>query len=144
MNSQIIGEDVNWTPWSRLYLQAGLTYVLSETKTPASDVTQAILNSQNNYWTLNFNSGLILDNKTDLNVGYFFYKADNYVDNSIAGLPLGVAAEEHGVTATLTRRLTQHLRLDLKYGYFHYDDITSGGNNSYEAHLLFSSLQYRF
>ena len=30
----VIGEDVSWTPWSRLYLQAGLSYVLNETKTP--------------------------------------------------------------------------------------------------------------
>ena len=41
----------NWTPWSRLNLQAGFNYVLSDTATPASDVTQAILDARNNYWT---------------------------------------------------------------------------------------------
>ena len=35
MTSHIIAQDVSWTPWSRLYLQAGFNYVLSETKTPA-------------------------------------------------------------------------------------------------------------
>src|SRR5262249_20860157 len=103
MTSHILAQDVSWTPWSRLYLQAGFNYFLSETKTPTSDYTQAILNAQNNYWTLNFSSGFVLNDKTDLNLGYFYYQADNFEDNSSVGLPLGAGAEEHGVTATLLR-----------------------------------------
>ena len=64
---------MNW-----LCLQAGFNYVISETETPASDYTQSILNSQNNYWTVNFDSGFVLDEKTDLNLGYFYYRADDY------------------------------------------------------------------
>ncbi len=150
MTSHIIAQNVSWTPWSRLYLQAGFNYVLSETKTPASrfvpeDLAAApILDAQNNYWTLNFSSGLVLDDKTDLNVGYSYYRADNFQDNASVGVPYGTGAEEHGVTATLTRRLTQNLRLTLKYGYFHYEDETSGGHNNYQAHYVSSGLQYRF
>lgn len=150
MTSHIIAQNVSWTPWSRLYLQAGFNYVLSETETPASgfipeDLAAApILEAQNNYWTLNFSSGLVLDDKTDLNVGYSYYRADNFKDNASVGVPYGAGAEEHGVTATLTRRLTQNLRLTLKYGYFDYQDETSGGHNNYQAHYVSSSLQYRF
>lgn len=144
MTSHIFAQNASWSPWSRLYLQAGFNYVWSETQTPTSDYTQAILDAQNNYWTLNFNSGLVVDDKTDLNVGYFYYQSDNFDDNSAAGLPLGMSAEEHGVTATLTRRLTERLRLTLRYGYFHYDEETSGGNGDYASHLVYSTLQYRF
>jgi hypothetical protein len=144
MTSQIFAQDISWSPWSRLYLQAGFNYVLSETETPASDYTQAILDAQNNYWTLNFSAGLVLDDKTDLNVGYFYYQADNYQDNSEYGLPLGASGQEHGVTATLVRRLSKNLRLTCKYGYYQYDDGTYGGNRDYSAHVLYSSLQYRF
>jgi hypothetical protein len=144
MVSYIVAEDVTWTPWSRLYLQAGLNYVWSKTKTPASDYTQAILNAQNNYWTLNFSTGFILDNKTDLNLGYFYYLANNFQDNSAAGLPLGAGAEEHGVNATLSRRLTKNLKLSLRYGYYHYNDQTYGGNQDFFAHVIYSSLRYRF
>src|SRR5690606_29531528 len=108
------------------------------------EVTQAIIDSQNNYWTLNFNSGFVLDDKTDINLGYFYYQSDNYEDNFIAGLPYGAEAVEHGITATVVRRLTKNLRLTLRYGYFHYEDTPSGGNSDYSAHLLFSGLQYRF
>lgn len=144
MTSHILGEDVSWTPWSRLFLQAGFNYVRSETKTPASEVTQAILNAQNNYWTLNFSSGFVLDDQTDLKLSYLYYNADNYQDNSTFGLPLGVGGQEHGVTATVTRRLSRHMRLMLRYGFFHYKDDTFGGNRDFTSHMVYSSLQYRF
>jgi hypothetical protein len=144
MTSHIIAQDVSWTPWSRLNLQAGFNYVLSETKTPASDVTQAILAAQNNYWTLNFSSALVLDKKTDLKLGFFYYRADDYTDNATAGVPYGAGGEEYGVTATLTRRISEHLRWSLKYGFSHYTDAAFGGNQDFSSHLVYTSLQYRF
>jgi hypothetical protein len=144
MTSHILAQDISWTPWSRLFLQAGFNYVISETKTPASDVTQAILNAQNNYWTLNFSSGLVLDDKTDFKLGYFYYRADDYQDNSTVGVPYGAGGKEHAITATLTRRLSQRVRLTLRYGFFHYTDDAYGGNRDFGAHLISSSLQYRF
>lgn len=109
-----------------------------------SDFTQAVLDAQNNYWTVNFNAGLVVDDKTDLNLGCFYYNSDNFDDNSLSGLPLGVSVKEHGVTASVTRRLTPNLRLNLRYAYSHFDDEGSGDHNNYEAHLIYSSLQYRF
>lgn len=144
MTSHIFAQNVSWSPWTRLYLQAGFNYVWSETETPTSDYTRAVLDAQNNYWTLHFNSGLTLDDKTDLNLGYFYYRADNFKDHSAAGLPLGLGAEEHGVTAALTRRINKNLRLTLRYGYFHYDEASAGHRNDYEAHFVSTGLQYRF
>lgn len=144
MTSHIIGANLNWVPLSRLGLQFGANYVFSETATPASDVTRAILDSQNNYWTLNANASVVLDQKTDLNLGYFYYRSDNFQNNALEGLPLGAEASEHGVTALLTRRLRPNLRLNLRYAFFNYDDVLSGHHNDYQAHALFSSLQYRF
>jgi hypothetical protein len=144
MRSHIFAQDLSWTPWSRLYLQAGFNYVVSETETPASDVTRAILDADNNYWTLSFNTGLVLDEKTDVKVGYTYYEADNFENNSLEGLPLGSGASEHGITATLTRRINKNLRLLLRYGYYKYEDELYGGNTDYDAHRVYSSLQYRF
>ncbi len=144
LTSHILAQNVSWSPWSRLYLQAGFNYVISELKTPAADYTQAILNAQNNYWTVNFNSGLALDDKTDLNLGYTYYQADNYQTPNPVYVSYGAGAEEHAITAIVVRRLTKNLRLTLRYGYYHYNDETSGGNNNYAAHVVYSSLQYRF
>jgi hypothetical protein len=144
MHTHIIGQNASWTPLNWLGLQAGFNYVLSTTKTPASDYTQAVLNSQNNYWTVNFNSTLVLDDKSDLNLGYFYYRAADGQNNIVGGLPLGTDTKEHSVTATFSRRITQNLRFNLKYAFTHYEDSASAGNFNYDAHVIFSSLQYRF
>jgi hypothetical protein len=149
MFSHILGQNANWTPLNWLSLQAGANYVISDTKTPESDttqslVTQSILNSQNNYWTVNFNAGFVLDDKTDLNLGYYFYRAADGQNTLVNGLPLGTDALEHSVMATLTRRITKNLRWNLKYGFTHYDDFASAGAYNFNAQVVYTSLQYRF
>jgi hypothetical protein len=144
MTTHIVAQDINWTPWSRLYLQAGLNYVYSQTKTPASDYTASVLNAENNYWTVTFASGLVLDDRTDLRVAYVYYRADDYQDISLDGVPYGAGAEEHSVTATLTRRINKNIRWTLKYGFAHYTDELYGDNRNFNAHLLYTGLQYRF
>ena len=138
-----IGQNASWTPLNWLCLQAGFNYVISETETPADGYTQSVLNSQNNYWTVNFDAGFVLDEKTDLSIGYYYYRADDYQPPA-DGVSYGAGAEEHSVTATLTRRITKNLRWNLKYAYTHFDDTASSGQFSYDAHLVYSSLQYRF
>ena len=142
--SHIIAQDISWTPWSRLYLQAGFNYVLSETKTPTSDYTQAVLPALNDYWSLNFSPGLVLDDRTDLKVSFFYYQAGDYQNNSLEGVPYGSGAQNYAVTATLTRRITKNMRVALKYGYSHYTDQTYGGHQDFDSQLVYASLQYRF
>jgi len=144
MTSHIVGLNGSWVPWSRLSLQLGFNYVLSDVRTPASDYTAAVLKTENDYWTMNVNTSFVVDNKTDLNLGYFYYQPDNAQYNYSRGLPLGAAAQEHGVTAGLTRRLTSHWRWNLRYAFTHFEDFASGGFNNFQAQLLYSSLQYRF
>lgn len=144
MHSQVVGLNASYLPWSRLSLEAGFTYVLSVTKTPASQDTAAILNAENNYWTLNFSPTLVLDDRTDLKLEYFYYQADDYNNNSLSGVPLGAGSREHAVTATLTRRINPHLRVSLEYGYYNYEDALTGGNSNFKADLVMATMQYRF
>ena len=144
MYSHIFGQNATWTPLNWLCLQAGFNYVVSTTETPASSITQSILNSQNNYWTVNFNSTFVLDEKTDLNIGYYYYRAADSQNGLLVGVPLGADTEEHSVTATLSRRITKNLRWNLRYAFTHYEDMASLGNYNFDAHVIFSSLQYRF
>jgi hypothetical protein len=149
ITSHVIGETLTWNPLARLYLQGTLSYVLDETKTPANNIiltdsTPSVLNFQNDYWTVTGGAGFIIDNKTDFHVDYTYYRADDYVNNIQASLPYGAGATEHTVSASISRQLTPSVRLMLRYAFFHYTDQTSGGHNDYEAHSIFSSLQYRF
>ncbi len=144
ITSQILGQNASWTPWTRLCLQAGGNYVLSETRTPASDATRAVSAAQNNYWTVTLNASVVLDDKTDLNLAYLYYQANDAGQYTTDGLPLGAGAEEHTVTASLTRRINPHLRISLKCAYSHYHDWASGGDNNATAEMVYTSLQYRF
>jgi hypothetical protein len=144
MYSHIFAQNATWVPLNWLCLQTGFNYVLSTTETPASSITQSILNSQNNYWTVNFNSTFILDEKTDLNIGYYYYRAADSQNDLLVGVPLGADTEEHSVTATLSRRITKNLRWNLRYAFTHYEDMATLGSYNFDANVIFSSLQYRF
>jgi hypothetical protein len=142
--SHILSGNVSWTPWSRLYLQAGASYVTDETETPISSAAPSVQNAENDYWMAHFSAGFVLDDKTDLTAEYHFYRADNYEDNSAFGQPYGAGLEEQGITAAVVRRLSNRVQVSLKYGFFTSHDRTSGGNNDFDSHLLYSTVQYRF
>lgn len=144
MTSHIGSGSVSWVPLARLYVQGTLSYVYDRTETPIADTLPAVQNAENDYWTANATVGFALDDKTDLEAQYVFYRADNYADNSEVGQPYGAGAEEHGVTAGVVRRLSQRVRLALKYGYFTSHDELSGGQRDYDAHMIYSTLRYRF
>jgi hypothetical protein len=55
-----------------------------------------------------------------------------------------MSRREHSVALTLLRRLTDHLRLTLEYGFCHYGSAAFGGHRDYEAHLVYSGLQHCF
>lgn len=145
MTSQIFGQNVSWMPLNWLGLQAGVNYVLSTTETPNADYgySQSVLNAQNNYLTVNANADFVLDDKTDLDVGYFYYHANDF-KNPALGLPYGAGAEQHSVTSTLTRQLTKQLRLTMRFAYSHFNDTANNGYGSYDSYLVSSGLQYRF
>ncbi|HYT60956.1 MAG TPA: hypothetical protein VEL06_12340 [Haliangiales bacterium] len=147
ITSHIISESIGWTPLARLYLQISASYALDSTDTPAANATgtnQVVLNGANDYWNASLMAGYALSEKTDLQGQYFYYRANNYVDNSFYGQPYGAQGEEHGVTASLIHRFSKRVRGTLKYGFFRNRDTTSGGFNNYDAHLVYASMQYRF
>jgi len=148
ITSHIFSQSISWTPWHRLYLQASANYALDDTDTPADQalggVTNVAPDLKNNYWNFGGSVGLALDNKSDIQANYTYYRADNYVDNSLYSQPYGADAEEHGATITYIRRFTNRIRWSLRYGFFTHDDYTSRGRNNYEAHLVYSTLRVMF
>jgi hypothetical protein len=146
----VISEALNWNPLPRFFLQANFSYVLNQTDTPANNIDlvpnagPTVVNFRNDYWTVTSGIGYIIDDKTDFFADYYFYCANDYYKNAAVAVPYGEGATESAVTATITRQLSRRTRLTLKYGFYDYRDVTSGGHNNYRAHSLFSSLQFRF
>ncbi|HEX7517431.1 MAG TPA: hypothetical protein VF345_09115, partial [Chthoniobacterales bacterium] len=149
ITNHIITESITWNPTARLYLQGNFSYVLNQTDTPADynlipNTSVTILDFKNDYWTASGAAGFALDQKTDLRAEYSYYRANNYDNNALVAVPYGMGATEHSVSASISRQITKNVRLKVQYGYFNYTDQTSGGHNNYEAHSVFSSLQFRF
>ncbi len=149
MTSDIFSQSVSWTPVQRLYVQASANYAIDRTETPPGGFTGASTNNllptfSNNYWNFGALAGFAFNDRTDVQLRYNFYRSDNYTDNSLATMPYGSDAKEHSATATLNRQITKKLRWSLTYGFFDHRDKTYGGNNDYDAHLVYTSVQYRF
>jgi hypothetical protein len=144
ITSHILSGSASWTPVSRLYLQASVSYAMDETETPVPGITPVVTDAENNYWNGTFSAGFALDEKTDLQGSYFYYRSDNYQDNSAFSVPFGSEAEEHGMTVALIRRIRENLQWTVKYGFFTLDDRTSGGHSDYDAHLLYTSVRCLF
>lgn len=148
IENHVLSQSVTWSPLSRMYVQGSIHYIWDVTETSANDIQVAgetlVPEFRNDYWNTQFVVGYSLDRRTDITCQYLFYKAANYDNNSSISQPYGAEFEEHGVTTTLTRRIRPNLRWTLKYGYFTNNDHTSGGNNDYDSHLVYSGMQYFF
>ena len=146
--THIISQSASWSPLPRLVLQGNFNYVLDSTDTPGDRLGGIMANqiqqAENNYWDAGALVGYALDDKTDLQLEYFYYRADDYQNNSAFSQPYGAGEEQNGVTVTLLRQLSRSIRWTLKYGFFSNHDQTYGGHKNYNAHLVYSSLQYRF
>jgi hypothetical protein len=150
IKKHVITESINWNPLARFFMQVNVSYTLNQTDTPANNIDLApqtsptVVNFRNDYWTVSSSFGYIIDDRTDFYADYSFYCANDYFKNAVVAVPYGLGATEHTASATLTRQLTKQMRLLLRYGYFNYRDVTSGGHNNYTAHSLYSGLQIRF
>lgn len=146
--AHIFSQSLSWTPTSRVFIQGSISYVLDETDTPADELTGPAAGMvpvvASDYWNLSAMIGYVLDDKTDVNAQYFYYRADNYVNNSAVSMPYGADAEEHGITVALTRMMRDNVRLTVRYGFFTNRDDAAGGYNDYDAHVVSSSLQFLF
>jgi hypothetical protein len=150
IKKHVISEAVTWNPLARFFLQANFSYVFNQTDTPANNIElvpgqgATVVNFRNDYWTVTSGIGYLIDDKTEFYSDFSYYCANDHFKNAGVAMIYGLGATEYTASATLTRQLTKQMRLLLRYGYYDYRDVTSGGHNNYTAHSLFSSLQVRF
>jgi hypothetical protein len=145
--NHILSEDVTWTPLACLYLQAGGSYVLNTLETPvagSAGINNLVLNGQNDYWTIDASLGYELNAKTHLQLQYSYYNADDYFNNAPSSLPYGADTQENSFTATVTRDISKEVKVSVKYGFYRNRDDTSGGQNNYDAQVVYFSTQFGF
>jgi hypothetical protein len=150
IKKHVISESLTWNPLARFYLQANFSCVLNQTDTPGNNIElvpgqgATVVNFRNDYWTVTSGIGYLIDDKTEFYSDFSYYCANDHFKNAGVAMIYGLGATEYTASATITRQLTRQMRLLLRYGYYDYRDVTSGGHNNYTAHSLYSSLQVRF
>jgi len=143
--AHIITESITWSPFTRMYVQASGSYTMDKLETPANFIVPRVQVTENNYYTASGTVGFALTEKTDLTANYSFYLADNY-DPSIAATaqPYGAGLEEHSVGGGVVHRFSKRMQWTTRYAFMTSHDETSGGNNDFDAHLLSTTLRFRF
>lgn len=141
LTSHILSESITWTPVNRLYLTASANFTWDQLATPAYTF---VLNSDNNYVNGSLGGGYALAAKDDIYFDYHFYRANNFADNSALSLPFGADQKQEGAYITWVRRQSDKLVYTVKYGYVTNRDITWGGRNNFDAHVIYAKMQYHF
>ncbi len=145
IETHILSQSATWNATDRLYIQGGIHWISSETETPADQFQPGYhVNWDNDYWSTTISTGYVINKDTDVKASYYYFNADNHVDNTLQTVPYGILAEEHAITVTLTQWITPQMAWNLRYGFFKGDDNAYGGINDYEAHMLSAGFRYQF
>ncbi len=148
IESSVFTNSLIWSPVPLAFLRATVVYSMNSIATPInqveSDVDDLVLKTKNDYISANIFAGVALLQWLDLEGQYFYYRADNFVDNSESSLPYGSGAEERGLSAGGTLLLGDALTASLRFYHFVNKDDTFGGTEDYDLNLLSLSLKYRF
>lgn len=141
-NAHIYSVNAAVRPVRRLSLNTTFSFHDARTVSEANGVasvapyrgqTHSVLASGNFAWNA----------RTDLLFSYGFSDARYGQDATVRGLPGPFEYEQHGVTAGLRRRISEHVTAALRYGFFLYDEPSSGGFNDYTAHMVFATVNLR-
>lgn len=137
MNSHIFTFDLTLQPRHNLLITTGVSPQYAWIVTPARENN---INNTPRYqaniftWLLNLNYDF--NEKLAFLGGFEYSNADNYVDYTNAGLPLGAAFNQMNVTAGLNWKLSQIVTLMLEYGFFRYNGDDRVDTSNYNANVV--------
>jgi hypothetical protein len=142
-DANIYSVSATVTPLSRWYVTG--YFSLQDTHTAAfANHDPSVITYRGDVYTVMGTTGYALDNKTDLTLEYSYSRSDNFTNNSSAGLPLGLNFQRTAVQAGISRKIRKNVVARLHYGFYSYDESSTGGINNYTAHLASASCTVRF
>jgi hypothetical protein len=147
IKSHILSQSVTWNPLDRMYVQGSLSWASSETDTPEKYTGD----SDNDYIVGSLSAGYSIDARTEVTASYSYFTASNYVNSvgytGVDTMGYGLNTNEHAISLTLTRVLTENMIWNLRYGFITSNtdgEDQSGGYNDFDAHMVSTGLQVRF
>jgi hypothetical protein len=142
-DAQSVSANFTLTPWRRLFASATFTFENARTTTYANG-SDSVAPYRGNTWGTMANATYILDDKTDVSASYSFSLARFGQDSSGTSAIYDLDYTLHSLSVSLSHRFTRNLSASLRYGFYLYDEPSSGGANNYEAHAVFATLSYHW
>ena len=131
------------TPFRRMYLSTTCTLQDTRTETKANN-SPYIVPYRGDVYSWLSSANFVLNEKTDLHLSYYFSYADYGQSGETAGLPLGIQYQRHGVQAGISRSLAKYFKVRLQYGFYYYDEPSSGTINNYTGHSVFATVTMKW
>jgi hypothetical protein len=142
-DSQIYSINSTMTPCPRLFLSTTFSYQPSSSVSTVYNAPTVAAYRGETYSVL-ANTTYVLSQNADLSATYSFSDADYGQNNFAAGLPVGIEYQQNALQAGVTRRFGKRITVQLKYGFYAYNEPTSGGANNYLAQSIFGTLSYKW
>lgn len=141
--AHIFSINATLAPTARLFLSTTFSYQNSKTTTAAAG-SPTVAPYRGDIYTVLANGTFVVNQTTDLFMGYVFSEANYGQDNFTAGQPLGLQYQRHSVQAGISRKFRKNISTKLQYRFDYYDEPSSGGANNYFAHSIFGVLAFQF
>jgi hypothetical protein len=141
--SHTVSASAALTPIRRVNLATTLSYQTSRTTT-ADNGSLSVAPYDGHLWSLLTSASWTVDDATTLFGSYYFSLARYGQNNWAAGLPLGVDYDRHGFQVGVRRALSKATAVRLQYGYYSYDEPTTGHLLDYTAHQVMAVVDLRF
>jgi Planctomycete cytochrome C len=142
-DAHVYGFSAALTPFAKWYLTATFTYSDSRTIIANNDLP-GVQPYRGDIYSVIASASYAVNARTDLQITYTFSEA-NYNHNNVAdGVPLGLDYDRHALMAGITRRLSEHVTANLRYGFYRYSEPSTGGLNDYTAHGIFATVAVKW
>jgi len=148
METVIFSEAFTFIPNDKFMLQGSMSFVRDRLGTPTDELNgvsdQLVPDINNDYWQVDLTATFALNAKRSLIVRGFHYESDGYLNNADVTVPYGYTDEQSSVTAMLRQKIDDFTSVSVQYGYYDLGEMTSGGRNDYEAHVLYCRWERQF
>lgn len=138
-DAHVYSMNATFIPWRRLYLSSTFSYSDSRIITGVNNGA-ALVPYSGDVFSVVSSANFAVNQTTDWQASYTFSRADYAQKNDVNGFPSGIAYDRHGIVTGITRRFKKNITTNLQYGFFRYDEPTSGGVNNYTAHAILASM----
>jgi len=141
--ADIYSVNFSLTPIRRFYLSTTFAYTRSKTQT-ADNGDPSVVPYEGEIYSAIVSGTYLLSDRSDFRLSYVFSAANYAQDNLEAGLPVGIEYRQHGIQAALTRRFSKLVSAGIRYGFYLYDEPSSGHFNDFTAQSILATLTLRW